>query len=223
MPEANPFQDPLRFERRVPPCAIVIFGANGDLTKRKLIPALYRLAYDRRLPPGFAIIGNSRTRYERRRFSRKDERSPPGIRRGYTVSTNGSGATSLKICFILPATCTTRTPTRSSRPALMSAEVAAYRGQRSLLSLHAAQPLRSGNPGYWLRETPARPRLAAHRCGKTLWPRLSPPPARSTQLQEVFLEQNVYRIDHYLGKETVQNVLAFRFGNGIFEPLWNRR
>src|SRR3954468_3541661 len=61
MPEANPFQDPLRFERRVPPCAIVIFGANGDLTKRKLIPALYRLAYDRRIPPGFAIIGNSRT------------------------------------------------------------------------------------------------------------------------------------------------------------------
>ncbi len=61
MPEANPFQDPLRFERRVPPCAIVIFGANGDLTKRKLIPAFYRLAYERRLPSGFAIIGNSRT------------------------------------------------------------------------------------------------------------------------------------------------------------------
>src|SRR3982751_5509925 len=61
MMEANPFQDPLRFERRVPPCAIVIFGANGDLTKRKLIPALYRLAYDRRIPPGFAVIGNSRT------------------------------------------------------------------------------------------------------------------------------------------------------------------
>ena len=49
MAEANPFQDPLRFERRVPPCAVVIFGANGDLTKRKLIPALYRLAYERRL------------------------------------------------------------------------------------------------------------------------------------------------------------------------------
>ena len=61
MPEANPFQDPLRFERRVPPCAIVIFGANGDLTKRKLIPALYRLAHEGRLPPGFAIVGNSRT------------------------------------------------------------------------------------------------------------------------------------------------------------------
>src|SRR5438045_7573660 len=58
----NPFQDPLRFERRVPPCAIVIFGANGDLTKRKLIPALYRLAYERRLPRTVSIIGTSRTR-----------------------------------------------------------------------------------------------------------------------------------------------------------------
>ena len=61
MAEANPFQDPLRFERRVPPCAVVIFGANGDLTKRKLIPALYRLAYERRLTQSFATIGNSRT------------------------------------------------------------------------------------------------------------------------------------------------------------------
>src|SRR5437016_295391 len=57
----NPFQDPLRFERQVPPCVIVIFGANGDLTKRKLLPALYRLAYDRRLAAGFAIVGISRT------------------------------------------------------------------------------------------------------------------------------------------------------------------
>ena len=57
----NPFADPLRFERRVPECAIVIFGAAGDLAKRKLLPALYRLAYDRRLPASFAIVGNSRT------------------------------------------------------------------------------------------------------------------------------------------------------------------
>src|SRR3989442_5604406 len=61
MAEANPFQDPLRFERRVPECAIVIFGASGDLTKRKLLPALYRLAYDRKLPSSFAILGTSRT------------------------------------------------------------------------------------------------------------------------------------------------------------------
>src|SRR3954453_2184966 len=57
----NPFQDPLRFDRQVPECVIVIFGANGDLTKRKLLPALYRLAFDRRLSAGFAIVGISRT------------------------------------------------------------------------------------------------------------------------------------------------------------------
>src|SRR5688572_3408270 len=73
MPEANPFLDPLRFERRVPPCAIVIFGANGDLAKRKLIPALYRLAYDRRIPSGFAVIGNSRTEMSDDEFREKME------------------------------------------------------------------------------------------------------------------------------------------------------
>src|SRR6202034_2168824 len=61
MPLENPFEDPLRFERRVPECTVVIFGANGDLTKRKLLPALYRLAYDRRLSAGFAVVGISRT------------------------------------------------------------------------------------------------------------------------------------------------------------------
>ena len=61
MPIQNPFQDPLRFERRVPECVVAIFGANGDLTKRKLMPALYRLAYDRRLSAGFAVVGISRT------------------------------------------------------------------------------------------------------------------------------------------------------------------
>src|SRR4051794_29292787 len=54
-------QDPLRFNRKAPPCAVVIFGANGDLTKRKLLPALYRLAYEGRLAPGFAVVGLSRT------------------------------------------------------------------------------------------------------------------------------------------------------------------
>jgi len=67
----NPFQDSLRFERRVPPCAIVIFGANGDLTRRKLMPALYSLASERRLPPGFALIGTSRTPLSDEQFREK--------------------------------------------------------------------------------------------------------------------------------------------------------
>src|SRR3954470_22908450 len=71
MPPENPFHDPLRFERRVPECATVIFGANGDLTKRKLVPALYRLAYDRRLSAGFAVIRSSRTPMTDEQFREK--------------------------------------------------------------------------------------------------------------------------------------------------------
>ena len=61
MSREQPLQDPLRFNRKTPPCAVVIFGANGDLTKRKLMPALYRLAWEGRLAPGFAVVGISRT------------------------------------------------------------------------------------------------------------------------------------------------------------------
>src|SRR5215813_12994640 len=71
MTAANPFQDPLRFERRVPECTVVIFGANGDLTKRKLLPALYRLMYERRLAPGFAVVGVSRTTMSDDQFREK--------------------------------------------------------------------------------------------------------------------------------------------------------
>src|ERR1700730_15687587 len=67
----NPFQDPLRFERRVPECTVVIYGANGDLTKRKLLPALYRLMYERRLSPGFAVVGVSRTAMSDDQFREK--------------------------------------------------------------------------------------------------------------------------------------------------------
>ena len=61
MPNEPALQDPLRFHRKTPPCTVVIFGANGDLTKRKLLPALYRLAWEGRLAPGFAVVGISRT------------------------------------------------------------------------------------------------------------------------------------------------------------------
>ena len=107
MPNENPFQDPLRFERQVPECAIVIFGANGDLTKRKLLPALYRLAYDRRLSAGFAIVGISRTHYVRRRVPRKDARQRRAVSARTPRSTPTSGRTSRAASTTSPATSTT--------------------------------------------------------------------------------------------------------------------
>ncbi len=85
MPLENPFQDPLRFERRIPECAVVIFGANGDLTKRKLLPALYRLAYERRLSPGFAVLGISRTPMTDDQFREKMHESVAKISGGFSV------------------------------------------------------------------------------------------------------------------------------------------
>ncbi|MFN7937938.1 MAG: glucose-6-phosphate dehydrogenase [Bryobacteraceae bacterium] len=221
MAEANPFQDPLRFERRAPPCAVVIFGANGDLTKRKLLPALYRLAYERRLPAGYVIYGNSRTEMSDDDYRAKMkvavkqflEDSP------FEESLWEEFARGL---FYVPGDLQDK---------------AFYRTLAERLAQHEAQT--AGNILFYLSTQPSHYEpvvqgldAAGLSRGKG-WRRvvvekpfgydLHSARQLNEKLQQVFPEQEIYRIDHYLGKETVQNVLAFRFANGIFEPLWNRR
>lgn len=219
----NPFQDPLRFERRVPECIIVIFGANGDLTKRKLMPALYRLAYDRRLSAGFAVVGISRTPLSDDDFRNKmleavkefseDTQVDEGVWRGFAEG-----------LFYVPG---------DFGDDALYAKLAAKLGE-----IDAARHT-GGNVLFYLSIQPSQYATTALGIGKAGlgkgngWRRLivekpfghDLESARelSDRLHEVFAESDVYRIDHYLGKETVQNILAFRFGNGIFEPLWNRR
>ena len=223
MPETNPFQDPQRFERRVPPCAIVIFGANGDLTKRKLIPALYRLAYDRRIPPGFAVIGNSRTGMSDDAFRDRmrealheflddtpfDERLWADFSQGlfYFAGDLNDGETFNKLSQRLDEVSAQR-KTEGNVLFYLSTQPSHYEAAIRGIG-HAKLQEGSG----WRRivvEKPFGHDLATAR-------------DLNEKLQAVFAESAIYRIDHYLGKETVQNVLAFRFGNGIFEPLWNRR
>jgi glucose-6-phosphate 1-dehydrogenase len=223
MPDANPFQDPLRFQRRVPPCAIVIFGANGDLTKRKLIPALYRLAYDRRIPPGFAVIGNSRTPMTDEQFRVKMREAlnefvdntpiDEGLWDDFSKSLSYyAGDLNDPECFHLLGTklgeieCTRKT--EGNVLFYVSTQPSHY---EAVINGIGSAKLAQGSG--WRRIVVEKP--FGHDLGT----------ARSlnNKLHEVFSEDQIYRIDHYLGKETVQNVLAFRFGNGIFEPLWNRR
>ena len=215
----NPFADSLRFERRVPECAIVIFGAAGDLAKRKLLPALYRLAYDRRLPASFAIVGNSRTpmtddEYRQRMHDAVKQFSEDG-----DLDEDLWKRFAANIHYIAGDV---------KDPQLYGAikdKITAI-GQANVLFYLSTQPsyytvivdglgqgLATAPAGAWRRLIVEKPFGHDLKSAQDL----------NARVHTVFREEDTYRIDHYLGKETVQNILALRFGNGIFEPLWNRR
>jgi glucose-6-phosphate 1-dehydrogenase len=217
--------DSLRFERPVSPCAVVIFGANGDLTKRKLLPALYRLAYERRLPAGFAVLGVSRTPLSDVGFRDKMragveeflENSPfdaelwrnfaEGL---YYLSGDIGDAAMFDALRRRLAEIETARATAGNVLFYLSTAPSQYEPAVSGLG---AAGLNRAESGAWRRLIIEKPFGHDQASARAL----------NAHVQKVFDEECVYRIDHYLGKETVQNILAFRFGNGIFEPLWNRR
>ena len=223
MPVENPFLDPLRFERRVPECAVVIFGANGDLTKRKLIPALYRLAFDRRLSAGFAVIGVSRTPLSDDQFRDKMRDSVKQFSEDTTFDEEVWNGFS-KGLFYLAGNIDDPQMYARLATRLCDIEVARKTGGNVLfyLSTQPSQyaPIAAGLGAAGLQQGSGWRRLVVE---KPFGHDLVSARELSDELHKVFPESEVYRIDHYLGKETVQNILAFRFGNGIFEPLWNRR
>ena len=206
------------------PCAIVMFGASGDLARRKLLPALYDLSYHACLAPRFRLLGFRAHAHERRRFPAK------GGRRAAQRKRRRRGRESEERI--------------SEAPAIFHGGLRRSRGFRQLAQrldeLDSEGPL-GGNRLFYLA-TP--PEVYLHvieqlkNAGSTKpkteqsWTRIiieKPFGRDSASARELnskvlaaFDESQVYRIDHYLGKETVQNMLVFRFGNGIFEPLWNR-
>jgi glucose-6-phosphate 1-dehydrogenase len=220
----NPFQDPLRFERHVPECVMVIFGANGDLTKRKLMPALYRLSVDRRLSTGFSVIGISRTAMADDAFRDKMRESVKEFISDGAFDDDVWNSFAQGIFYLAGDVSDDDTYRRLG--ARLTEITQARRVAGNVLFYLSTQPSqyaeiahgvgRAGlakSDGCWRRLVVEKPFGHDLESGREL----------SEQLHEFFAESEVWRIDHYLGKETVQNILAFRFGNGIFEPLWNRR
>jgi glucose-6-phosphate 1-dehydrogenase len=210
--------------KAVEPCSIVIFGASGDLTARKLIPALYHLFKDKQLPPAFRVIGFARRektddswRAELRSALDQFSRTKPVDDAVWTAF-----ASNLVYCM---GDIT---------------DAAAYAKLDQLL-LSFGNPLLRSNLLFYLATSPSQFGEVAeqlhnarllHRHGSEGWQRLvvekpfghdlASAHALNNELTRFAHEQQVFRIDHYLGKETVQNILMFRFSNSIFERLWNR-
>ena len=228
MATTNPFADPLRFDRRVPECAIVIFGATGDLSRRKLLPALYRLAYDRRLPATVKILGTSRTALNDDEFRAKMHDAVAEFLEDGQLDENRWADFARNLHYVAgdmsdPALCASLKTklTKLARPNVLYylstqpsyyGEVVQRLGAVGLGSV-SSQAIAAGECRGWQRIVVEKPFGHDLESARRL----------NDQIHSVFAEADVYRIDHYLGKETVQNILAFRFGNGIFEPLWNRR
>src|SRR5439155_13217032 len=220
----NILREGLILSRTPDPAVMVIFGASGDLTSRKLMPALYNLALNRYLPSGFSVIGVADTALSEEEFRsnmadavRRFSRTQP-VDRAVWQSV-AEGLSYVRMSF--------DDPDAYGRLAAELDRLDRERGTNGnrvfyfataprffpviVERLGASGIARTG--GGWKRVVIEKPLGHDLKTAKEL----------NQTIHSVFAEPQVYRIDHYLGKETVQNVLVFRFANGIFEPIWNRR
>ena len=206
------------------PCVMVIFGASGDLTRRKLIPALYNLAIEQLLSREFAIVGLARAQMTTEQFREK-------VSQDMKQFATGPVDSDLWEWFVR----------RMHYVAADFNDPAAYTRLNEMLEKVDKDHATHGNYFFYLATAPNYFGPVIEHLGKLglvmednrHWRRviiekpfgrdLESAKALNQQIQQVLDEKQIYRIDHYLGKETVQNILAFRFANGIFEPVWNRR
>ena len=211
-------------ERKPDPCVVVIFGASGDLTKRKLLPALYHLEQSGLLPQEISVVGVARRPLE--------ESFAPDMKDGI-LSGGGVEASDPALDPFIG---------KVSYHAMNFDDDAGYAALKALLSSIDEKAGTKGNRLFYLATAPEyfadiinslgkhemnKPPEGSHSWVRTIIEKpfghdLDSARALNDDVNKVFHEDQIFRIDHYLGKETVQNILVFRFANGIFENVWNR-
>jgi glucose-6-phosphate 1-dehydrogenase len=216
-----PAQQSTHFGQAAGPCAMVLFGASGDLTKRKLVPALFNLAKASLLPKNFAILGVAVDQLGEEQFRNQVTSFLPAEDRGSQIWEWFEQRLYYQCGDFADPT------TFASIGSRLGNIDEQYKTEGNYLFYLATSPKFFGSivekvgsaglshqeNGRWCRVIIEKPFGTDYDSARAL----------NQQIKSVLSENQIYRIDHYLGKETVQNILVFRFDNSIFEPIWNRR